>query len=100
MRGTRDFWLGLLYIGVALTFVVGCLVVYNRVFSSDITVTLDATRIGNSLRPGSDVKYQGVPVGRVERIAPTAGGARLTLSIDHGAARTIPAWPRANGRPN
>lgn len=91
----RDFFLGLLYIAVALGVIVGSLAAYNRVFSSDITVTLEANRIGNALRPGSDVKYQGVPVGRVQSIDAVAGGARVELSIDNGAAKAIPVDVRA-----
>lgn len=86
----RDFVLGLLYIGLALAVVVGSLAVYNRVLSDDITVTLDADNVGNAIRKGSDVKYQGVPVGRVTVIEPASSGARLTLSIDNTAADTIP----------
>lgn len=64
---------------------------YNKVFVPSDTVILQAGKTGNALQKGSDVKFNGVPVGSVRKIEPVPGGARLTLGIDPSQIDRIPS---------
>ena len=43
---------------------------YNRAFSNDATVTVDASRTGLIMAAGNKVKVRGVEIGRVVRVEP------------------------------
>ncbi|SHN33198.1 MCE family protein [Actinacidiphila paucisporea] len=65
--------------------------VYDKDFSDDATVTVVTGSVGNEMHPGADVKVRGVVVGRVSAIHADGQGARLTLALDPGRLRRIPA---------
>lgn len=66
-------------------------------FSNDFRVSGMFTRAGQSLKPGSDVKYRGVTVGKVRSIKLVDREALITLSLHHGTK--VPATARATVRP-
>lgn len=90
MRRRIDMLLGVVYIGLALALVAASLAAYKGLFSRDVDVTLQATAVGNALHVGSDVKFLGVPVGKVAAIRPQGGGATIRLAIDSDQASSIP----------
>lgn len=53
-------------------------------FSSDYRVTVQMTDAGGTFTNGQ-VTYRGVPVGRIERLTPTANGTEAVLRIDADA---------------
>lgn len=85
-----DLVLGFVYLGIGALVLAGSMAAYQKVFTDDVRVVVEAGDIGNALRPGSEVKYLGVPVGTVDEIRPTGDGATLVLEIDDERARTIP----------
>lgn len=91
----RDALLGLLYVGLVLAVGGGTWLAYHQVFSDRQEITLTTGTIGNALQKGSDVKLNGVPVGKVEAIEPRDGGATLTLSVEPDALDRLPATTTA-----
>lgn len=85
-----DVGLGLVTIGLALGLVVVSVMIFNKAFDDTVDVTLEAGTLGSSLQKGSDVKVNGVPVGRVSAVITTPSGAELTLALDPEAAKKIP----------
>ncbi|WP_078900980.1 MCE family protein [Actinacidiphila yeochonensis] len=73
--------------------------VYDKDFSHSDTVTVDTGTVGNEMHLGADVKLRGVVVGRVTRVRANGSGARLTLAIDPGKLRAIPAGVTAQMLP-
>jgi phospholipid/cholesterol/gamma-HCH transport system substrate-binding protein len=73
--------------------------VYDKAFSDEATVTVRTGTVGNEMHPGADVKVRGVVVGRVSAIHADGQGARLTLAIDPGQLRRIPAGVTAQMLP-
>src|SRR5699024_9419241 len=67
------------------------LAVYNKAFSSFVTVKLQSKSIGNQLLERSDVKMHGMNVGEVAAIDAQTRGATLTLRLDPESAQEIPA---------
>ena len=51
------------------------------------------------VRPNSSVQYRGTAVGRLAAVQPASGGARLTLAVDAGALRRVPAGVRVRVLP-
>lgn len=90
MRRRLDFVLGFVYLGIGVLVLAGSMAAYQKVFTDEVRVVVEAGDVGNALRPGSEVKYLGVPVGTVDDIRPTADGATLVLAIEDERARTIP----------
>jgi phospholipid/cholesterol/gamma-HCH transport system substrate-binding protein len=90
MRRGVDLVLGLVYLGLGALVLVGSMAAYQKAFTDDVEVVVEAGTVGNALRPGSEVKYLGVPVGTVDAIRPRDDGASLVLSLDPDRARTIP----------
>lgn len=86
----RDLLLGL----VALSLIVAGLGVaylkYARVLTSSETITLQTDVVGNALQKGSDVKFQGVPIGYVDAIRATDAGAELTLALSPETLAVVP----------
>lgn len=86
----RDSLLGLL----AITLLAGGLTVaylsYSRALVPAEKVILRTDVVGNALQVGSDVKYRGVPIGRVARIEATDAGADLRLDLDPEAMEQVP----------
>ncbi|OQO91041.1 ABC transporter substrate-binding protein [Saccharomonospora piscinae] len=83
--------LGLLLVGILVGGIALSVAIYNRAFSDDVTVRLQAGAIGNQLSRNSDVKVRGLIVGRVGDIDVTPSGAELTLHLDPEQADLVPA---------
>lgn len=82
--GAACTWLGLSYLGLV---------------SSDTKVRAELVTLGDSLGPGSDVKYRGLVVGKVQRLHPGDGSKSADLLIDPAQTEQIPAGVRARVLP-
>jgi virulence factor Mce-like protein len=82
--------LGLLLVSLLVGGIALSIALYNKSFSSFVTVKLQADSIGNQLLKQSDVKVRGLIVGSVQDIASTDKGAELTLALDPASAKLIP----------
>jgi phospholipid/cholesterol/gamma-HCH transport system substrate-binding protein len=83
--------LGLVFVLVAVLFVVLTVGIYRKVFTPVVAVTLQTDRVGTQLRAGADVKLRGVRVGEVRSVAPSATGATIDLALDPAEAAQVPA---------
>ena len=90
MATIRQRLLGLLMVFLLVGGIALSIALYNKSFSSFVTVTLKADSIGNQLLQQSDVKVRGLIVGSVDKISSTSDGAELTLRIDPESAPLIP----------
>src|SRR3546814_4058369 len=72
---------------------------FNKAFDDTVEVSLETGAVGNALQKGSDVKLNGVPVGRVTAIDNTSTGARLTLALDPDTAEALPVETTARRCP-
>ncbi len=90
-RRLPDVLLGLGYGVLIVALLAGALMAYNQSFIDRVEVTLQTSKVGNSLQTGSDVKLHGVPVGRVTKVTATDDGAELTLAIDPEIAAQLTA---------
>jgi phospholipid/cholesterol/gamma-HCH transport system substrate-binding protein len=82
--------------GVAFLLVLCLLVwlsiaVYQKRFTDVATVTLRTNSVGNEMHPHADVKLRGRVVGEVRDITADGSGARLTLALQPGALKDVPA---------
>ncbi|MFS3129378.1 MCE family protein [Nocardioides sp. Bht2] len=84
-----DVLLGLGYAVLIGALLVGAMAAYNQSFTKSVDVTLETGKLGNSLQTGSDVKLNGVPIGRVAKISSSEQGAKLTLALDPDVAKDI-----------
>ncbi len=91
----RDALLGLGYGVVVLAVGVGSWLFYNQVFADRADITLTTGTLGNALQKGSDVKLNGVLVGKVTRIEPRDGGANLTLALQPDVLDELPTTTTA-----
>lgn len=91
MKALRRRLLGLLLVAVLVGGVALSIALYDKAFTSVVTVKLEADRIGNQLIKQSDVKVRGLIVGSVSDITATADGAELTLALKPESAKLIPA---------
>ena len=91
----RDALLGLGYGVVVLAVGVGSWLFYNQVFADRADITLTTGTLGNALQKGSDVKLNGVLVGKVTRIEPRDGGANLTLALRPDVLDELPTTTTA-----
>jgi virulence factor Mce-like protein len=82
--------LGLLLVFLLVGGIALSIALYDKAFSSFVTVKLQADSIGNQLLKQSDVKVRGLIVGSVKDIAVTPGGAELTLALNPESAQLIP----------
>ncbi|MEV6010267.1 MCE family protein [Streptomyces sp. NPDC051976] len=73
--------------------------VYDKTFTDSATVRVETGSVGNEMHPGADVKLRGVVVGRVASISADGDGARLTLALDPGQLKRIPAGVTAQMLP-
>ncbi|MGA9492810.1 MAG: MCE family protein [Mycobacterium sp.] len=64
---------------------------YTAAFSSFDTVTVSAPRAGLVMDRGGKVKYRGIQIGTVDNISYADDQAQLTLAIDDGQLKYIPA---------
>jgi len=86
----RDLLLGLGYGGLVLALGAGTWLGYNQVFVDRSALTLTTGALGNALQKGSDVKLNGVPVGKVTAVEPRSGGATLTLALEPDVLDDLP----------
>src|SRR5215471_8846939 len=83
-------------VGVIYLVIIGLLLaltvaIYQKKFTSSVSVTLQADHIGNQLTSGADVKLRGVLVGEVRKVRSVGGGATLSLALNPGMAKEIPS---------
>jgi phospholipid/cholesterol/gamma-HCH transport system substrate-binding protein len=90
MTTVRRRLLGLLLVAVMVGGVALSIALYDKAFTSFVTVKLRADKIGNQLIKQSDVKVRGMIVGSVADIAATDQGAELTLELNPESAKLIP----------
>ncbi|MDT4936792.1 MAG: phospholipid/cholesterol/gamma-HCH transport system substrate-binding protein [Pseudonocardiales bacterium] len=83
--------LGLTFLVVLAGLVALSVAVYNKAFTPVVTVHLKTDHTGNQLLEGSDVKARGVIVGSVKKVKSTGDGATVTLAIEPGRRKLIPA---------
>ncbi|VVJ19981.1 MCE-family protein MceA [Amycolatopsis camponoti] len=81
--------------GVLFLVVMGVLVtlsikVYDKDFVSTVPVTLKASRVGNQLSPGGQVKARGVLVGEIREVRATPQGAEIALALEPGKVDMLP----------
>ncbi|MBM0124125.1 MCE family protein [Pimelobacter simplex] len=86
----RDLLLGLGYGGLVLALGAGTWLAYNQVFVDRSDIRLTTGTVGSALQRGSDVKLNGVPVGKVTEIEPRDGGAVLTLALEPDVLDDLP----------
>ena len=82
---------GAAFTAAALGFAVGCVGAYNGWFSTTAPVTLEISRAGLQLLPGSDVKLRGILVGDVRSITSDGSGAEIVLDLEPDAMHMVPA---------
>ncbi|EID53887.1 MCE family protein [Saccharomonospora xinjiangensis] len=83
--------LGLLLVGILVGGIALSVAIYNRAFTEQVTVRVQAGAIGNQLAPNSDVKVRGLIIGRVGDIEATPTGTELVLHLDPEQAKLVPA---------
>jgi len=81
--------------GVLFLVVMGVLVtlsikVYDKDFVSTVPVTLKASRIGNQLQAGGQVKARGVLVGEIREVRATPQGAEIALALEPDKVDMLP----------
>ncbi|MDQ6523637.1 MCE family protein [Nocardioides sp. LHD-245] len=86
----RDVIVGACAVGLAVVLLTVAYLAYHRVLVPSETVTLRTDVVGNAMQTGSDVKLNGVPVGRVERIRATEDGAALSLALNPDVLKLLP----------
>lgn len=82
--------LGLLLVALLVGGIALSIALYDKSFSSVVTVKLRADSLGNQLIKQSDVKVRGLIVGSVQKIAVTDQGAELTLALNPASVKLIP----------
>ncbi|SDH85276.1 virulence factor Mce family protein [Actinokineospora alba] len=82
--------LGVLFVAVVVALIGLSVAVYRKTFTPAIHVNLETDRVGNQLRPGSDVKVRGVVVGEVRSVRSTGDKAVLDLALDPDRVHAIP----------
>ena len=82
---------GLVFLAVLSLLVGSSVAVYQKRFTPVVMVDLEASRAGNQLTTGADVKVRGLIVGEVRRIRTTPQGAVLSLAIEEDKARRVAA---------
>ncbi|MFC4001968.1 MCE family protein [Prauserella oleivorans] len=83
--------LGLVFLVVAALFIATTIAIYNKTFSDDVLVRLEAGYAGNQMREGADVKIRGLRVGEVRSITSDGRKATLELALDPDRISAIPA---------
>jgi virulence factor Mce-like protein len=83
-------------IGVVYLVIIGLLLaltvaIYQKKFTSSVSVTLQADHIGNQLTSGADVELRGVLVGEVRKVRSAGNGAMLSLALKPDMAKLIPS---------
>ena len=76
---------------IILAFAVLTYLSYTAAFTSTDSVTVTSPRAGLVMDKDAKVKYRGIQIGKVTDIEYKNDEARLTLAIDSGQMRYIPA---------
>lgn len=82
---------GLVFVLVLCLLVALSIAVYQKRFTDVVMVTLRADSVGNEMHPHADVKLHGRVIGEVRDITADGSGARLTLAMQPGALKDVPA---------
>ncbi len=82
---TLALWLGLSYFGV---------------MTGDTKVSVQVDQLGDAIGPGAKVRYHGIIVGRVLRLAEHGTGYRLHILVDDEHSRSIPSSATARILPS
>jgi len=90
-----DALIGVGYLVAVTGFVAASVLTYDRFFVPSVDVQLTTDTLGSAMQKGSDVKLNGVPVGKVSQIESVADGAVLTLQIDPDTAKKLPTTTTA-----
>lgn len=77
LTATSRRLLGVAFIAAFATLLGMCVAIYNDSFTDVVPVTLHTDKIGNQLRPQSDVKVRGVLVGEVAAVRATSQGGTV-----------------------
>ncbi|SDE22501.1 MCE family protein [Nocardioides lianchengensis] len=85
-----DLLVGVLALAVLAGLLTVAYLAYDRALVPHRDVTLRTDVVGNALKVGSDVKFQGVPVGQVTEISATDAGADLELALDPETLDLVP----------
>ncbi|HVK30533.1 MAG TPA: MCE family protein [Nocardioides sp.] len=91
----RDALLGIGYVALVAALGLGTWLTYNQAFTDRADIRLTTGTLGNALQKGSDVKLNGVPVGKVTDIEPREGGAELTLALKPDVLDELPTTTTA-----
>jgi virulence factor Mce-like protein len=83
--------LGVGYIIVIFGLILLSIAVYQKKFSTFVMVKLHTDHTGNQLLIDSDVKERGIIVGSVHGVKSEGDGAVVTLALDPGRVKEIPA---------
>ncbi len=83
--------LGVLFIVMIAALVTLSIMIYNKVFTSTVQVTLKANHTGNLLIVDSDVKERGIIVGSVKSVRSEGTGAIVNMSLDPTRTKDIPS---------
>ena len=76
---------------VVLVAVVFTYLSYTAAFTPTDAITVTAPRAGLVMETDAKVKYRGIQIGKVERIAYAGDEAKLTLAIDRSELRYVPS---------
>ena len=82
---------GVLFLVIVAALISLSIAIYNKVFTATVDVKLRTDHTGNALQVESDVKERGVIVGSVKAVTAKADGAVVTLALDPGRIKEIPA---------
>jgi virulence factor Mce-like protein len=82
--------LGVGFIVLIAALVALSIALYNKAFTTVVTVKLQTDKVGNQLAVLGDVKVRGLLVGEIRRITPTEHGAELELALDPAKVEQIP----------
>ncbi|WP_206790817.1 MCE family protein [Amycolatopsis sp. MtRt-6] len=81
---------GVLFLAVMGVLVTLSVKVYDKDFVTTVPVTLKASRIGNQLSPGGQVKARGVLVGEIREVRATPQGAEIALALEPDRVDMLP----------
>jgi|KBSSwiStaDraftv2_1062776.scaffolds.fasta_scaffold01539_22 virulence factor Mce-like protein len=91
--------LGVVFLAVIAGLVGLSIAIYNKAFSTFVTVTLHTDHTGNQLRAASDVKERGIIVGAVKQVQSEGDGAIVTIDLDPAKAKIVPTNVKAQVLP-
>ncbi len=81
---------GAAMLAVVVGVVTLCVLQFNQVFTPAVNVSVNISRAGLQLLPGSDVKVRGIIAGEVSNISSDGDGAVIHLRLDPSMAARLP----------